>query len=106
MHESTGISTVGEAHDLGWKLRAYCRHGKHDGMKSIRECTWSIEVDLPTLTATHGRTYPLAKLATHMKCVRCGSRQISVVFEPPATPRKVAAPVPWGHTSWKREGSG
>ncbi len=31
--------TLGEAHDLGWKVRVRCAFGKRDGMKSIRECT-------------------------------------------------------------------
>ena len=29
------IATLGEAHDLGWRLRIYCRFGKRDGMKEV-----------------------------------------------------------------------
>jgi len=81
--QNEGIGTIGEAHDLGWKLRAYCRHGNRDGMKSIRECTWSIDLHLPTLVATRGRAFPLASVGSRLKCIRCGSMRVSVIFEPP-----------------------
>jgi hypothetical protein len=29
---------LGEALDDGWRLTVYCRRGKRDGMKSVREC--------------------------------------------------------------------
>jgi hypothetical protein len=45
------ISTLGEVHDLGWRLRVYCRVGKRDGMKSIRACTAYVDMDLPSLIA-------------------------------------------------------
>jgi hypothetical protein len=106
MQESGGISTVGEAHDLGWKLRAYCRQGRRDGMKSGPLCTWSIDIDVPTLTMTHGRACPLSYLAGRLKCVRCGSLRVSMVFIPPMVPRKIEAPIPWGHTSWRKDGTG
>ena len=28
------IGTLGEAHDLGWKIRVYCRFGKREALKS------------------------------------------------------------------------
>lgn len=76
--------TLGEAHDLGWKVRVRCAYGKRDGMKSIRECTQSAYLDLPTLLWTRGRDLPLAILGDRLKCPACGSREVSVMFIPPA----------------------
>ena len=73
-----------DALNLGWKLKVFCRFGKRDGMKSIRECNASAEVDLETLVWTRGRDFPIARLDSRMKCIRCGSRQVFVAFEPPA----------------------
>jgi hypothetical protein len=76
-------ATLGEAHDLGWKVRVYCRFGKREAMKSIRACTAYVEIDLETLVWTRGRNFPIARLDTRMKCPRCGSRRVMVAFEPP-----------------------
>jgi hypothetical protein len=81
--EDEGVITVGQAHDLGWRVTAYCRWGKRDAMKSIRECNASQDLDLPTLVWTHGRAYPLSHLGTRLKCIRCGSRRVSLMFQPP-----------------------
>ena len=80
------ISTIGEAHDLGWTLRVYCRWGKRDAMKSIRQCNASVEVDLKTLVWTRGRAFPIVRLDSRMKCIRCGSRRVMIAFSPPAEP--------------------
>jgi hypothetical protein len=80
------ISTIGEAHDLGWTLRVYCRWGKRDAMKSIRECTASVDVDLKTLSWTRGRDFPITRLDSRMKCMRCGSRRVMIAFSSPAEP--------------------
>ncbi len=77
------VATLGEAHDLGWSLTARCAFGNRDGMKSIRECVHSYSLDLPTLVWTRGREFPLAMLASRLRCPRCGSRRVAVVFQPP-----------------------
>ena len=78
------ISTLGEAHDAGWRVRVYCRRGKRDHGKSSRECHASIEADVETLLWTRGRAFPISGLETRMRCPRCGSRQVSVAFEVPS----------------------
>jgi hypothetical protein len=80
------ISTIGEAHDLGWKIRVYCREGKGHAMKKHRACVAYVDLDLPTLVWTRGRDFPIGSIATRMKCIRCGSRFVSVAMEPPASP--------------------
>lgn len=85
------VSTLGEAADAGWGLRVRCAFGKRDGLKSIRECVHTYEMDLATLIWTRGRDFPLSELASRLKCPRCGSRRVVVFFEPPANPRKLRA---------------
>ena len=77
------ISTIGEAHDLGWRISVACAFGKRDGMKSIRECVASVDLDLKTLVWTRGRDFPIDMLATRMKCIRCGSRRVRVLYSGP-----------------------
>jgi hypothetical protein len=78
------VATLGEAHDLGWRLTVFCRWGKREGMKSIRECHGRLEADLATLVWTRGRDFPIARLEGRMKCPRCGSRRVLIAFEPPS----------------------
>jgi hypothetical protein len=77
------VATLGEAQDLGWSLKARCAFGTRDGMKSIRECIHSYDLDLPTLVWTRGREFPLSLLASRLRCPRCGSRRVAVYFQPP-----------------------
>ena len=60
-----------------------CAWGKRDAMKSIRECIASVDLDLETLVWTRGRAFPLDSLASRMKCPRCGSRRVRLLFHPP-----------------------
>jgi hypothetical protein len=76
--------SLGDAHDQGWQVRVRCAYGKRDAMKTIRECTFNAYLDLPTLLWTRDREFPLAVLGDRLKCPACGSRQVSVMFIPPA----------------------
>lgn len=82
------ISTLGDAWSAGWRIRVRCAGGKRDGMKSVRECVHGGELDLSTLLWTRGRDMPLTALADRLKCPRCGSRTVRVVFEPPGTTQR------------------
>jgi hypothetical protein len=79
------ISTIGEAYDHGWKVTVRCAWGRREGMKTIRDCPDYVELDLRTLIWTRGRDFPLDLLGSRMKCMRCGSRRVRVLFHPPAT---------------------
>jgi hypothetical protein len=77
------VETIGEAFSLGWHLKARCAFGNREGTKSVRQCTWIYDLDMLTLVATRGRDFPLAMLASRLRCPRCGSRRVAVVFMPP-----------------------
>lgn len=80
------IETLGEAWNLGWRLTARCAAGKQDGMHRHRECVYRAELDLPTLVWTRGRDFPLSRLESRLKCPRCGSRQVVVMYSVPSEP--------------------
>lgn len=75
--------TLGEAHDHGWKIRVRCAY-QHEGMKRPRRCTHNAYLDMTTLLWTRGREMPLAILGERLKCPACGSREVAVMFIPPA----------------------
>jgi transposase-like protein len=78
------VETIGQARHYGWKAKARCAYGKREGMKSIRACVQNIDLDMDTLLWTRGRDFPLARLGERLRCPRCGSRDVSVMFIPPA----------------------
>jgi hypothetical protein len=42
---------------------------------------------LQTLVWTRGAGFPLARLESRLKCPRCGSRRVVLLFEPPSSAR-------------------
>ena len=77
------IETLGEAYSYGWRVTARCAHGKRDGMKSIKECVYRAELDMETLVWTRGRSFPLSRLETRLRCPMCGSRDVRLIFTVP-----------------------
>ena len=80
------VETLGEAHDLGWRVTVRCAWGPRDGMKRVRECVYGGELDLQTLIWTRGRDFPIGMLESRLKCPRCGSRRVRVAFAVPSNP--------------------
>ena len=77
------IETLGEAYSLGWRLTVRCTHGKEDNRTHARECIYRKELDLETLVCTRGRGFPLSRLESRLKCPKCGSRRMVVMFTVP-----------------------
>ena len=80
------IETLGEARDGGWKITARCAFGKREAMKSIRECVYRYPLDLETLVWTRGAAFPISLLSERLKCPRCGSRRVALLFDLPGQP--------------------
>jgi hypothetical protein len=78
------------ARSLGWKVRMRRAQGYREGMKSIRRCVYRKQLDLDTLVCTRGPNFPLSRLESRLMCPACGSRDVTVVFEPP-TNRQVGS---------------
>ena len=81
----------GEAWQLGWRITARCAWGKGDGMKSVRPCVYSYDLDLRTLVWTRGAPFPLCDLASRLKCPSCGSRRVALIFHMPREPQVMSA---------------
>ena len=80
------IETLAQARDAGMRITARCAWGRREGTKSIRECKARIELDLDTLIWTRGAVFPVSMLEGRLKCPRCGSHRVVVLFDLPATP--------------------
>jgi hypothetical protein len=80
------VETLGDAHSAGWRVTVRCARGKQDGMHRHPECVYRAELDLPTLVWTRGAAFPLARLESRLKCPRCGSRRIALMFSVPSVP--------------------
>jgi hypothetical protein len=72
------VHTLGEA----WKL----------GRRAIG-CDTSADLDMKTLVWTRGEAFPLELLESRMRCPRCGSRKVTVLFEVPNQPKSAAGRV-------------
>jgi len=79
------IETIGEAHLLGWRVTVRCSGGRSDRptSQSSRECNYRQELDMETLVWTRGRGFPLSRLEARLRCPRCGSRNVVVLYQPP-----------------------
>lgn len=69
------IETLGEAYRARWKLSVTC-----DGCDIRGE-----RVDLRALLWTRGTGFPVARLAERLKCPRCGSRSVQVMWTAPGS---------------------
>ena len=79
------IETLGEGCSQGWRVTVRCAYGRSEGPRSqsSRECNYRKELDMETLVWTRGRAFPLSRLERRLRCPRCGSRYVVVLYEPP-----------------------
>lgn len=79
------VETIGDAYALGWRVTVRCTRGRGEGPSSpsSRECVYRKELDMETLVWTRGRGFPLSRLESRLRCPRCGSRDVVVLYQPP-----------------------
>ena len=80
------IETLSEAKANGMRITARCALGKQVGMHRIRECVYRYELDIETLVWTRGAQFPVSMLEGRLKCPRCGSRRVVLLFDLPGHP--------------------
>ena len=87
------IETLGDAYTHSAKVWMACAWGPQtQGHKRGRECHYRKDLDMETLLCTRGRDFPIARLAQRLRCPRCGSRDVRVVWNfPPVDYSKTAA---------------
>jgi hypothetical protein len=84
--------TLGEAYQLGWRVKVACTWGtpnpksRHD--RTRIECDTITDLDLKTLVWTRGAALPIAMLEGRLRCPRCGSRRVKVLFDIPNQPKR------------------
>jgi hypothetical protein len=77
------VETLGEAWNHSWQLHMRCLDDGREGLKHRRPCNYRTELHVQTLVCTRGRDFPLARIAERLRCPRCGSRRVAVIFGPP-----------------------
>jgi hypothetical protein len=79
------VETLGEARAQGWRVTVRCSYGRSESPRSqsSRECNYRKVLDMETLVWTRGRAFPLSRLESRLRCPRCGSRYVVVLYEPP-----------------------
>jgi hypothetical protein len=81
------IETLGQAAEYGWRITARCSRGREDhGGKFARDCEHRYALDIETLLWTRGARFPLSRLSGFLKCPRCGSRRVALMFDIPQIP--------------------
>jgi hypothetical protein len=78
----TGVETLGDAYSAGWSVRVRCSREDPRGSRASR-CDFEGALDMATLVCTRGRGFPLARLASRLRCPRCGDMHIKILFDVP-----------------------
>jgi len=90
------IETLGEAYSAKWGVRIKCRRGDHRGIVKIDPCHFQTSLSMETLVATRGRAFPLARLASRLRCPNCGDEGVHVLFDVPGSALPVFVPQSYG----------
>jgi hypothetical protein len=79
------IETLGEAFDAKWGVRMRCGRSDERLSRSAR-CGNKGALDMATLAYTRGRRFPLARLASRLRCPSCGDLKVKILFDVPGQP--------------------
>src|SRR5438067_1707368 len=74
------METLADALREGWRIELRCQRPSRVGTAKLGRCQYSVTLDLETLVATRGGPFPVNLLQSRLKCPKCGSRNIVVVF--------------------------
>ena len=76
------VEALAEARDNEWRITARCAFGSREGMKRIRECKESIQLDLDTFIWTRGAAFPVldARRTAEMSPLRIAARRLAVQY--------------------------
>lgn len=77
-----GVETLGDAYGAGWGVRVRCSREDPRVSRASR-CDFEGKLDMATLVCTRGRGFPLARLASRLRCPRCGDMHIKILFDVP-----------------------
>ncbi len=77
------VETLGQAFQAGWGIKLRCARGDHRGIVRIDPCQFKAALDMQTLVCTRGRDFPLARIASRLRCPNCGDMGVQVLFDIP-----------------------
>lgn len=82
------VDYLGSAYHSGWRVVLTC-HRSHQGLKSVKPCREPYTLDLGSLVAALGHSFPIDRLESKLCCPGCGSAHYELSWiipkEPPAT---------------------
>jgi len=84
------IETLGEAWRASWQITARCDENRLTWLRT-NTCSWQRPLDMVTLVATRGDSFPLSLVASRLRCPQCGSRKVSALFHVPGQLVRVRA---------------
>ena len=76
------VDTLGEAFDEGWRLTVRCARSR-EGLKAKTPCIGRREMALATMIWTHGRNCPVTWLLGRLRCPKCGSTHVMLMWVTP-----------------------
>lgn len=86
------IETLGDAWTHSVRVWMACGWGPMtQGYQRGRECHYRCDLSMETLVCTRGRDFPMARLRERLRCPRCGSREVRVVWQLPSNVNTQAA---------------
>jgi len=86
------IETLGDAYQASWGVRMKCGRGGHRGIVKIDPCKFEADLSMETLVCTRGRAFPLARVASRLRCPNCGEIGVHVLFDVPGAAIPVFVP--------------
>ncbi len=69
----------------GWTALLHCGR-RHAALKTAKSCPDAVPLDVPTLIAALGHSFPLERLPSRLLCPSCGTRSLSVDWIVPEGP--------------------
>jgi hypothetical protein len=77
------VETLGDAYQAKWSVRIRCPRGDQRGIVKIDPCQYEATLCMATLCCTRGRAFPLARLASRLRCPNCGEDGLHILFDIP-----------------------
>jgi hypothetical protein len=90
--QMAAIETLGDAYAARWSVRMRCGRGDHRGIVRIDVCNYQGALDMETLVCTRGRAFPLARLASRLRCPNCGEWNVHILFDVPGSALPIFVP--------------
>lgn len=85
MHTDAKL-TLGAAFLAGLQPHARCLRGKRMGPVKVEPCGYHAALDLECLIWTRGAQFPCWRLASRLKCPRCGGTALDLAWWPGEAP--------------------